>query len=496
MRKRDAGAVLVITGNFFFGCGDAVEPPPDEEMNPAPLQTPDWDAEVRGALARDDSPEPHVFETTIVAAVSQVEILPGILSSVYTYNGTIPGPEIRVARGDRVILHFVNQLPEPTTIHYHGLRVPNAVDGVPGVTQPEVEPGETYTYEFVVPDAGTYWYHPHTRSAAQVGFGLYGAFIVTDPDEPADIGDELTLVLSDISLDEDGALRDPDASSPLTWAFGHEGNVVLVNGKINPTLQARSGRRQRWRVLNAARTRYFQLAVTDHDFLRFAGDGGQLEHPVASETLVLTAAERAEVVFVPRVPPDGRLQVMAIPYDRGFGTLVRDDEQMFQIVTDGRPAHVDQPLPALGRVVAPLDTSSASEIPLVLTQITHGDGTIEMGINGVPHWEAEPLQATLGETQIWTISTDMNFSHPFHLHGYFFQVLSMDGVPPAMREWKDTVDVRVGGETKIAVHFDERPGMWMFHCHILDHADLGMMNMIHVRDPNLPSTASGGGSHH
>jgi len=475
-----------------MGCGS----PGDETGGTrGSIQPPHWDAGLRLALAQDDSPDPHIFETTIVAAASQVEILPGLLSEVYTYGGTLPGPEIRVTRGDRVIIHLVNQLPEATTIHFHGVRVPNAVDGVPGLTQPEVLPGETYTYDFVVPDAGTFWYHPHVRSAAQVGFGLYGAFVVTDPDEPADLGDELTLLLSDISLDDQGVLLDPDMGPQLTAAFGHEGNIVLVNGKINPTLDVRSGRRQHWRVINAARSRYFQLTAQGHQFMRFAGDGGRTERPIVSPSLVIIPAERAEVVFTPHADPSSHLPVIGIPYDRGFGSLVRDDVPIMDMVMSDQSPYLDAALPALDRNIEPPDLSSAVEVPLELTQTILEDGTIEMGVNGVPHTAATPLTATLGETQIWAISTNMDFAHPFHLHGYFFQVLSVDGVAPPTREWKDTVDVHVGGETKIAVHFDERPGMWMFHCHILDHADLGMMNMVHVSDPNDPLSGSGGAEH-
>src|SRR5690606_26764539 len=144
----------------------------------ASIQPPDWDAGIRVRRAPDESDDPHVFETHLVARVAEVEILPGIRSEVYTYDGGIPGPAIRAAQGDRVIVHFKNELPEATSIHWHGLRVPNDMDGVPGVTQAEILPGESFSYDFVVPDAGTFWYHPHVRSAAQVGFGLYGSFIV------------------------------------------------------------------------------------------------------------------------------------------------------------------------------------------------------------------------------------------------------------------------------------------------------------------------------
>ena len=446
------------------------------------MQPVDWDEALRVTTAEDLSPDPHVFETELTASVTSLEILEGIQTDVYTYNGSVPGPEIRVAKGDRVIVHFTNELPEPTTIHWHGVRVPNAVDGVPGVSQPEVQPGETFTYDFVVPDAGTFWYHPHHRSSDQVAAGLYGPFVVTDPDEPEDLGDELTLVLSDIELQDDGQLDTDLLGGSIELLFGREGNVLLVNGKVDPKLLARSGRRQRWRVINAARSRYYQLAIDGHSFLRFGSDGGMIEHPVQNETLVLAPSERAEVIFTPSAEPGTTLPVRWIPYDRGFGTTVRDIVEVMQVVVDEASPYVDAPLPALGRNIEPIDISSATAVNFELTQNDLADGTFALGINGVPSWEAPPIHAALGETQVWTFRNTIAFAHPMHLHGFFFQVLSMNGAPPPVREWKDTVDVPVDGETKIAVRFDERPGMWMLHCHILDHAEAGMMTMVHVGD--------------
>lgn len=432
--------------------------------------------------AEDLDPDPQVFETQLTASLASVEFLEGLPTEVSAYNGSVPGPEIRVARGDRVIVHFTNELPEPTTIHWHGVRVPNDVDGVPGVSQPEVLPGETFTYDFVAPDAGTFWYHPHVRSAEQVGAGLYGSFIVTDPDEPEDLGDELTLVLSDISLTDDGQIDTSLLGGAIELLFGREGNVLLVNGKVEPKLAARAGRRQRWRVINAARTRYYQLAIAGHDFLRFAGDGGMIERPVRRDTVVLAPSERAEVIVTPDADPGATLPVRWVPYDRGFGSTVRDEVEVMRMELADQAPFVDAPLPALSRAIEPIDVSSATEVMLELTENDLEDGTFALGINGVPSWEAPPLHAALGETQVWTFKNTIDFAHPMHLHGFFFQVLSVDGVAPAVREWKDTVDVHVDGETKIAVQFDERPGMWMLHCHILDHSESGMMMMVHVGD--------------
>ena len=466
----------------------------DGGSNVISQQLPDWALPISAPIAVDESPDPDVFETHIEAYTKSLEILPGTTTDVWTYNGAVGGPEIRVARGNRVIVHFTNNLPEPTTIHWHGLRIPNDMDGVPGVSQPEVEPGETFTYDFIAPDAGMFWYHPHVRSAAQAGFGLYGGFVVTEPEEPEDLGDELTLVLSDISLDADGTLQSPEVSGDLGTLFGREGSYLLVNGKLDPAIQVRAGRRQRWRVVNAARSRYFQLGVAGHEFTRIGGDSGFIEHPVVEPTLVVAPGERTEVVFTPNAPAGTELPVRWIAYDRGFGTVfARPDVTVFRLQVSADAPYVDEPLPTLRREIPSIDTTEAKLVTMELTQNDALDGTFALGINGIPSWEADPIDATVGETQVWEIKNTFEFAHPFHLHGFFFQVLELNGVPPAVREWKDTANVPVDGVLKLAVHFDERPGMWMFHCHILDHADAGMMGMVHLHEPgeSLPSPDAG-----
>src|SRR5215475_8143598 len=232
--------------------GTASEAPPS-------LQPQGWDRDLKLREAVDLNPDPHVVEINLDARIAPVEVAPGVRADAWTYDGGIPGPLIRAHVGDRVIVHFTNHLPQPTTIHWHGIRVPIQMDGVPEVSQPAVETGGTFTYDFVVPDAGLYWYHPHVMSAAQVGFGLYGALLVEDPAEQVGVPDETVLVLSDIAIEDDGSLQSAESDGQIARAFGLEGNHVLVNGRERPKMLARAGAPQRWRIVNAAKSKYFQL---------------------------------------------------------------------------------------------------------------------------------------------------------------------------------------------------------------------------------------------
>lgn len=455
-----------------LGCGSG------ETETPPATQPPGWDAELRVSEALDTNPDPNITEVELQARIEALEFIPGTTTPALTYNGTVPGPLIRAKQGDRVIVHLQNDLPEATTIHWHGLRVPADMDGMPEHNQTAVPPGGSFTYDFIVPDASTFWYHPHFNSAVQVGNGLYAPFIVDEPTPLEGAGDELVLVLSDIALQEDGAFQPPDAGGNLGTLFGREGNILLVNGKQNPILRARPGLPQRWRIINAAKARYFQLGLEGHTFTRIGGDGGLLQAPETLTNPVIIPGERADLIVTPQGPPGSEQTVYWVPYDRGWGTaFARENEPLFTIRFEGEPAP-PRPLPVLDRRIEPIPTEGATPIDIRLTTLTTEDGGLEMGINDIPFSRAEPIEARLHETQVWTVSNTFEFAHPFHLHGFFFQVLE----PARPLEWKDTIDVPVDQTIKFVVRYEDRPGMWMFHCHLLDHADAGMMGMLMLMD--------------
>jgi FtsP/CotA-like multicopper oxidase with cupredoxin domain len=294
-----------------------------------------------------------------------------------------------------------------------------------------------------------------------------------------------------MGLDENGELVPADSGGNFGDLFGREGSVLLVNGKVLPTLKVRNGKQQRWRVINSTRARYYNLRLRDHRFMRLGGDNGLAARSQDVYNLILTPGERADAVFTPADPPGTQNVLRWVPTERGYGsTYNRASQPMLAIETVADAPVTPEPIPTELRTIEPIDVTDAKQRTLELTIAIAS--TVEMGVNGVPYWQAKPFEIALGDTEVWRIVNNTDFSHPFHLHGYFFQVLDETRVP----EWKDTVNVPTKSELTIAVRFDERPGAWMFHCHILDHAEAGMMGHLVVRDPATPDTAPSPAVHH
>src|SRR5687768_4219876 len=244
------------------------------------------------AALRDVAPDPRTVEVHLTASPTRLSLVPGSSTDVYAYNGQVPGPTLQLREGDRVIVHFRNHLPVPTTVHWHGLHIPASSDGSP--FHP-VAPGAQHDYVFTIlrGAAGTYWYHPHPhhQTGYQVAKGLYGAIVVRAADDPlpASLPEKL-LILSDNRFLPDGSIDLPDESTPqggIDFENGREGNVLFVNGQVMPTISIRSGEVQRWRVINASAARVYKLALHGHTFLHVGSDGGLFERPVEVNDLIL-----------------------------------------------------------------------------------------------------------------------------------------------------------------------------------------------------------------
>jgi FtsP/CotA-like multicopper oxidase with cupredoxin domain len=449
-----------------------------QSPSPAP-QPPGWDGDLRLPDAVDTNPDPNIVEVSLEAQVQTISMGQGPQIPMWTYNGTVPGPVIRAKKGDRLIVHFRNSLPESTTIHWHGVRVPNAMDGS-SMTQKPIAPGETFDYAFVLPDAGTFWYHPHLDSSTQVGYGLYGALVVEDPGEPP-LGDELIVIFSDASIDTDGGLEPGDAAGWYGDYFGREGTVLLVNGRVLPTLRMRAGVPQRWRVINASRARFFQALVPGVSLQRVGTDVGLSSAPQAVDRVSVVPGEREELVAVATEP--GTSSTAMFRDANRFhlpASVVPADQPLLNVEVTQDPPSTAPRVPATLASIVPLDTADAGTRTVTFDVVDEG-GVSYLGIDGRTNDE---IDVHADSTEVWEISNTTTQDHPFHMHGFPFQVLDVNGTPPPVLEWRDTVNVPANGTMRFAVHFDDREGMWMFHCHILDHADMGMMAMLVVQPPD------------
>ena len=409
--------------------------------------------------------------------------LAGQRATLLTYGGSFPGPTLRVRPRDTVRLTLENRLPEPTNLHWHGLPISPKVDD-PFL---EIPPGESWTYEFTVPKelAGTFWYHPHLhgRVAPQLFAGLLGALVVEsslDAIPELREAEEHLLVLKDLAL-QGGR---PAPHTPMDWMNGKEGDLVLVNGALRPTLVAQKAT-LRLRLLNASNARYYRLALQDHPLYLIAADGGFLEEPLEVSELLLAPGERAEVLV--RLRKEGRFLLQALPYDRGAMGMM-DMGGMAHAMPQGpsRPETLlyliapknPKPLP-LPKALSPFPPLPAPVVTRRLV-LTEDMMAARFFINGqVFDHRRVDLKGQAQTVEVWEVENQGDMDHPFHLHVHPFQVLSVGGRPFPYRAWKDVVNLKAGEVARLLVPLREK-GRTVFHCHIVEHEDRGMMGVLEV----------------
>lgn len=429
-------------------------------------------------LLNDQNPDPNKAEFGLTAQKATKEFLKGHPTETYGYNGDYLGPVIRVKNGESVSVKVKNELDETTTLHWHGLEVDGEQDGGP---HSGIQPGTTWNPQFTIDQpAATLWYHPHLfhKTGEQVYKGLAGLFLIDDTvsdslDIPKDYGiNDIPLVIQDKNLGTDGQVNYNLSMHDVM--MGLQGDTILVNGAVNPYLEVPKGK-VRLRLVNGSNARIYQFKLSNgQDFHQIASDGGFLETPVQMSDLILSSGERAEIIIDFSSNKKGDIVNLM---DQGFAFM------KFK-VTDKKTKN--SPLPKKLASVPKIDDHQATQTREFVMQGMGQNVTIngkQMDMNRIDE------ELNLNDTEIWEISNETTgmmggnggMAHPFHAHGVQFQILDRDGKQPPANErgWKDTILVYPGEKVRAIATFSKK-GLFMYHCHILEHEDAGMMGQFKV----------------
>jgi FtsP/CotA-like multicopper oxidase with cupredoxin domain len=408
---------------------------------------------------------------------------------VMHYNQSIPGPLIRIPQGRESIIRLHNSLDEPTSVHWHGLRIDNAMDGVPDITQPPVMPGQQFEYRLKPPDAGTYWYHTHMRSWAQLALGLAGVMIVEE-DEPPTVDQDIVFAIDDWRLDRDLQMDSASFGSMHDWSHGGRlGNYITVNGKAEPVFEVASGERIRLRLVNIANARIMNLLFSESEISVVAVDGQPVEPFVPkSGRVVLAPGQRADLIIDMTADPGSRsaIEVVIGEYAYVVADFVYREKARREHKLDAALRLPDNPL---NRIRLP---DEFMHVPLHM-----GGGAMggmrsatfegkEMGIrelvqnqkvwalNGIVGMPAEPLFRVRRGTAIsLDVHNDNGWPHAMHIHGHHF----IHDREPGL--WRDTTLFQ-RGERGAMQFVADNPGKWLIHCHMVEHMAGGMLTWFEV----------------
>jgi FtsP/CotA-like multicopper oxidase with cupredoxin domain len=458
-------------------------------------------------LAQTGGAAASIRQYRLQAAVGEQQVLPQQFKplAVWSYNGSAPGPVLRATQGERLRIEFENALKESSTVHWHGVRLPHAMDGVAYLTQPPVKPGEKFVYEFDAIDAGTFWYHPHQRSYEQVDRGLYGALIINEKNPPR-VDRDLVWVIDDWRVTREGAFSEDFNNLMDASHGGRLGNYVTVNGSGETPVKVRSNERIRLRLINTANARIFSLDFAGLSPWLIALDGQPVKpHKLDGEPLVLGPSMRADIMLDMTGKPGSRTAVI----DRNNP---RNPFRVADLVYDANPLRDTPPDWPMDLPPNPLQEPNIASAQRHTVQFTGGmmagmaarrmgvdiggSGGMGMGggmmgmmrqgkiwfVNGVAELAHNPqpfLNLALGKSHVIELVNVTAWHHPIHLHGHSFRVITRNGKPTRFREWQDSVLMAPLERVEIALVADN-PGKWMFHCHILEHQASGMMGVVNV----------------
>lgn len=423
-------------------------------------------------------------------------------TGVWAYDGTIPGPLVRLRQGEPARLVVENRLDQDTTVHWHGVRLPNAMDGVPGLTQPAIKPGESFVYAFTPPDAGTFWYHPHANSLEQLGRGLAGAVIVEGRD-PVAVDRDLTWFLADWRLKDTGEIASGFGNRMEAAMSGRVGSTVTLNGQASEGEPVRAGERVRLRLINGSLARIMALRFEGHRPMIVAIDGQPCD-PHEAGRILLGPAMRVDVVLDMQGEPGRRYEVVDDFYD-GLSYRLTQLAYDQQAPLLGRPLDTSLDLPRNPLPEPDLGTAERHDLTLQGGMMgggmmagmggMMGGGMMQgmMGMGGGPAWAINGMSMTgdghagmepaltfqRGRSVVLILRNQTAWWHPMHLHGHSMRVLSRNGAPVPHRQWQDTVLMAPKDVVEVALVADN-PGDWMLHCHVMDHQMTGMMTVLRV----------------
>ncbi len=450
------------------------------DMNGANMGTPSAAATPITQLIAGPSDAP-VKAFTLTAQTANIDLGNGKTVEAFTYNGMVPGPELRVKQGDLVVVTLINQLPAATSIHWHGMTVPNAEDGVAGLTQDAIKPGASYTYRFIANDVGTYWYHSHQETSTQLPRGLYGAIIVEPKDPPVHYDHDYTVVLHE-------------------WRTG--GNcfqtcpeLLSVNNRIDKvSFAANPGETVRLRIIAGGDEFHYPVLI-GAPFKVIALDGHDLNGPtpLSDVQLPIGAAQRYDLSFTmpaqgpvvlidsaPRATPENQ-HPMAIFGAGDVTATYPNNPPQFDFTTYGQPT------------ADPITPNSpfAAQYTMTLNEkfgFYNGNPTLTFPINGQTFPNIPSIKVNMGDLVKITFTNKGSIPHTMHLHGHVFTILAHNGKPLAGSPVHlDTVLI-MGGESYDVAFRADNPGLWMLHCHILAHDAQGMDMMVEYPNIYTPFT--------
>ena len=492
MQRREFLRVCGVGAAGLVGCGGSTSGGgPDAPASTGDFAVPPLlDGELVGGT--------RVFRLRL--QTGSVEWVPGSPTSTYGANGDVLGPTLHFRRGERVRMEVTNDLGVTSTLHWHGMQVPARADGGPYQT---IAPGATWNAEYdVVSRAMTAWYHPHPmhETARHVYMGLAGMIVVDDPARPVELPstygvDDLPIIVQDRRLFADGTHPYSAGKTPgmHDMMAGLRGDTMLVNGRITPRAVVPRGL-VRLRVLNGSNARIYNLGLSDNrSFLHIASDGGLLDAPVSTNRVLVAPGERVELLVDFGADAQGAAVELASYSGEVFGTLFTGmmganlgdalDRTTFTIMTfeAGAATSTIAAPAAFDPIVRELESDAARTRTIAMTMQAGSvfiNGAQMTGLVNVP--AAINFQIKAGEAEVWQVTNTSGMAHPLHVHNRHFQILDIDGQPPPreLAGWKDTTIIRPGRVVRLLLRFEGTPDLempYLFHCHILEHEDMGMM---------------------